>query len=190
MSSGGHFAKLATGNIEGGKAGACGRGASGWGNVMARARYPIPDKSGRGNWAATMSANTLVVAAGVVIRENRVLLTQRKKGGHLEGLWEFPGGKAEHGEDPRAALVRELEEELGIRTSAGEILEVAFHHYAELQRSVLLLFFEATLQAGSPAPRALDVAAFRWVAGAEMDALSFPPADLGIVAKVRRMLAS
>lgn len=132
---------------------------------------------------------SLIVAAGVLIRDRRVLLTQRKKGAHLEDLWEFPGGKADPGEDPRAALVRELEEELGVHTVAGEILDVAFHHYADVHRSVLLLFFEASLEEGSPEPSAVDVAALRWASAAEMAQLTFPPADLGIVAKVRRLLA-
>lgn len=133
---------------------------------------------------------TVIVAAGVIVERDRVLLTQRKAGGHLEGLWEFPGGKAEVGEDPRAALVRELREELGIETTAGDILDVTFHHYAELGRSVLLLFFEATRSQGSPEPSACDVAAFRWVSQEQLDELTFPPADLGIVAKVKRSLAT
>ena len=136
-----------------------------------------------------MSANTLIVAAGVVVHENRVLLTQRKKGGHLEGLWEFPGGKAEANEDPRAALVRELEEELGIQTLAGEILDVTFHHYADVNRSVLLLFFAAALTPTSPAPSAIDVAGFRWASAEDLATLCFPAADLGIVRKVATMLA-
>lgn len=133
---------------------------------------------------------TVIVAAGVIVERDRVLLTQRKAGGHLEGLWEFPGGKADEGEDPRAALVRELDEELGIETTASDILDVTFHHYAEIDRSVLLLFFEATRTTASPEPRARDVAAFRWVSHAELDGLTFPPADLSIVAKVKRLLAT
>lgn len=155
---------------------------------MARARYPILGPMGRGNWGPPMSANTLIVAAGVVVHENRVLLTQRKKGGHLEGLWEFPGGKAEPNEDPRAALVRELEEELGIDTVAGEILDVTFHHYADVGRSVLLLFFAAELRSTSPKPSARDVAAFRWASAGELATLTFPPADQEIVRKVGRLL--
>lgn len=133
---------------------------------------------------------TVIVAAGVVLEEGRVLLSQRKKGSHLADLWEFPGGKAEPGEDPRAALARELEEELGIVTEIGEVLDVTFHHYAEVNKSVLLLFFEARRTRTSPAPSARDVAAFRWVGEAELSDLVFPPADHAIVAKVRRMLRS
>lgn len=131
---------------------------------------------------------TLVVAAAVIIEEGRVLLTQRKTGTHLAGAWEFPGGKVEAGEDPRAALARELREELGIDATAGEIVDVTFHRYEEAQKAVLLLFFEASRTAGSPAPRALDVAAFKWAARADLDPAQFPPADVAVLGKVRERL--
>lgn len=131
---------------------------------------------------------TVVVSAGVLIEHGRVLLTQRKAGAHLEGLWEFPGGKVEAGEDPRAALVRELREELGIEVNVGEAVDVTFHRYDDAGKAVLLLFFEATRVPGSSEPRALDVAAFRWVARADLGALTFPPADGPIVRKVEKLL--
>jgi 8-oxo-dGTP diphosphatase len=132
--------------------------------------------------------NTVVVAAAVLIEQSRVLLTQRRAGTHLAGAWEFPGGKVEPGEDPRAALRRELSEELGIDATAGEIVDVTFHRYEEAGKAVLLLFFEATRDAGSPDPRALDVAAFRWAPAAELDPAHFPPADMAVLAKVRSRL--
>lgn len=129
----------------------------------------------------------IVVAAGVVIEGGRVLLTQRKAGSHLAGSWEFPGGKVEDGEDPRAALVRELEEELGILADAGDPLEVTAYEYEK--KEVLLLFFLATRRPGSPDPRALDVGAFRWAALSEIVDAEFPPADVPVLAKVRALLA-
>jgi 8-oxo-dGTP diphosphatase len=132
--------------------------------------------------------NTVVVAAAVVIEQSRVLLAQRKAGTHLAGAWEFPGGKVEPGEDPREALRRELAEELGIDVTAGEIVDVTFHRYEDADKAVLLLFFEATRDAGSPDPRALDVAAFRWAAAPDLDPARFPPADVGVLEKLRRRL--
>jgi 8-oxo-dGTP diphosphatase len=132
--------------------------------------------------------NTVLVAAGVLIEQGRVLLTQRKAGTHLAGAWEFPGGKVRPGEDPRAALRRELAEELGIQATAGEILDVAFHRYEEASKAVLLLFFEATRDAGSPPPEAIDVAAFKWATAADLDPAHFPPADVEVLKKVRRLL--
>ena len=131
---------------------------------------------------------TDIVAAGIVIEQGKVLLSRRKKGSHLAGLWEFPGGKAEAGEDPRAALRRELEEELGITTRIGEIVEVTFHRYEDADKAVLLLFFEAFREEGSPEPRALDVAEVAWRDAAGLSPEVFPPADLAVLAKVRARL--
>jgi 8-oxo-dGTP diphosphatase len=129
---------------------------------------------------------TTVVSAGVLIEHGRVLLTQRKKGSHLAGAWEFPGGKVEPGEDPKEALARELYEELGIETTAGDVIDVTFHRYPE--RAVLLLFYLAERLAGSAEPRAIDVAAFRWADAGELDEADFPPADVAILGKVRALL--
>lgn len=132
---------------------------------------------------------TVIVAAGIVIEGGRVLLSRRKQGTHLEGLWEFPGGKVEAGEDPRAALARELEEELGIATRIGEIVDVTFHRYEDADKAVLLLFFEAEREPGSPEPRAIDVAEVAWFAADALDPSTFPPADVAVLAKVRARLA-
>jgi 8-oxo-dGTP diphosphatase len=133
---------------------------------------------------------TMLVAAGVIVEGGRVLITQRKKGAHLAGLWELPGGKVEPGEDPREALGRELREELGIETSVGDILDVTFHRYDDADKTVLLLFFLATRLPGSPPPRALDVAAFEWSDTAGLDPARFPPADVPVLAKIRGLLCS
>ncbi|MCL2725485.1 MAG: (deoxy)nucleoside triphosphate pyrophosphohydrolase [Polyangiaceae bacterium] len=131
---------------------------------------------------------TDIVVAGVVIEDGKVLLSRRKEGSHLAGLWEFPGGKVESGEDPRAALVRELEEELGITAVVGEILDVTFHRYDDADKAVLLLFFEAIREPGSREPRALDVAEVGFFAAGALDPAMFPPADVGVLAKVKLRL--
>lgn len=129
---------------------------------------------------------TVLVAAAVLVREGRVLLSQRKDGSHLAGAWEFPGGKVEAGEDPKGALARELEEELGVRANVGDIVEVTFHRYAE--KSVLLLFYEAALAPGSPEPRAVDVADVTWADVEFLEPAKFPPADVDVLRKVRARL--
>ena len=133
---------------------------------------------------------THIVAAAVLVEHGKVLLSRRKKGTHLEGKWEFPGGKAEPGEDPREALRRELEEELGIRASIAEIVDVTFHRYDDANKAVLLLFFEAAREPGSPEPRAIDVADVGWFGEESLDPAAFPPADVAILAKVRARLAA
>lgn len=131
---------------------------------------------------------TDIVAAGIVVERGNVLLSRRKKGTHLAGCWEFPGGKVEPGEDPRAALRRELEEELGIVVVVGEIADVTFHRYDDADKAVLLLFFHAVCEPGSPAPRAIDVAEVKWAGVEALDPAAFPPADVAVLTKVRALL--
>jgi 8-oxo-dGTP diphosphatase len=131
---------------------------------------------------------TVLVAAGILIERRSVLVTRRKAGTHLAGSWEFPGGKVLPSEDPREALHRELEEELGLDVSVGEIVDLTFHRYEDAQKAVLLMFFECARAPGSPDPRALDVDSFTWAAAGELDPRRFPPADTNVLAKVSAML--
>lgn len=133
--------------------------------------------------------HTIIVAAGVIIEAGKVLVARRKAGTHLAGSWEFPGGKVEPGEDPRDALRRELEEELGVTTVAGEILDVTFHRYEDAGKAVLLLFFEAVRTHDSAEPRALDVQEIGWFSASSLRPEEFPPADVAVLAKVRERLA-
>lgn len=125
----------------------------------------------------------VVVAAAVLIRRGRVLLTRRAEGQHLAGMWEFPGGKLEQGESPEAALARECLEECGIEIDVGEILDVTHHRYRE--KDVLLLFYRCVLRAGEV--QNLQVAEHVWVTPEELDGYSLPPADLGVVAKIQSL---
>lgn len=132
------------------------------------------------------SPKQVIVSAGVLFRDRRVLLTQRKAGSHLAGTWELPGGKVEPNEDPKDTVVRELFEELGVHIVVHDIFDVTFHRYPE--KSVLLLFYEASLTSESPEPRSIDVADLRWADLADLDTLSFPPADVDVISKIRRRL--
>ena len=118
------------------------------------------------------------VVAGIVVRGGRVLVSRQPAGGHLAGLWEFPGGKLEPGEDDGAALVRELREELGIEVRPGASWGILRHRYAE--REVNLHFRFAEIMAGEPRP--LEVDEVRWVAPDELGKLAFPAADRPLVA--------
>ena len=115
---------------------------------------------------------TLEVVAAVIPQDDRFLLTRRQKGVHLEGLWEFPGGKIDPGEGHAEALRRELREELDTDVTVGELLLETTHHYPD--RSVTLFFYRCTL-AGEPRP--LLGQEMRWVPRAELPSLGFPPAD-------------
>jgi len=125
----------------------------------------------------------VVVAAAVVIREGRVLLTRRAEGQHLAGMWEFPGGKLEDGESPEEALVRECREECGIDVEVGEIVDVTHHRFPE--KDVLLLFYRCELRRGEVLH--LQVADHAWVVPMELGRYPLPPADDRVVARIQAL---
>ena len=115
---------------------------------------------------------TIVVTAAIVENHGRYFVTRRLKGTHLEGLWEFPGGKIEAGESLADGLRRELQEELGTEVEVGEEVFTVTHHYPE--RSVELHFLACTFLT---APVPLLGQEMRWVPREELRSLEFPPAD-------------
>jgi mutator protein MutT len=123
----------------------------------------------------------IVVSAAVIERDGAFLVTRRLKGTHLEGTWEFPGGKCEDGETPEDCLVREIREELAAGVIVGERVLVTRHVYPE--RSVELHFFRATL-VGEPAPQIGQE--MRWVPRGELASLEFPEADAELIAILMR----
>jgi mutator protein MutT len=124
----------------------------------------------------------IVVTAGVIERGGAYLVTRRQRGVHLEGYWEFPGGKCEPGESLAECLRRELKEELGVDAEVRDEILAVTHEYPE--RSVELHFLACTL-AGSPTP--LIGQEMRWVPRAELKALQFPPADDELVARLMEL---
>lgn len=121
----------------------------------------------------------VVVAAALVDCDGRVLLQQRAPDRSMAGLWEFPGGKLEDGELPEAALVRELEEELGIQTDSACLAPAAFASAAVGERHMLLLLYICRKWRGAPQP--LDASALQWVRPNQMFALEMPPADKPLI---------
>ncbi len=120
----------------------------------------------------------LVVAAVITRADGCLLLARRLPGSHMGGLWEFPGGGVESGEDPAQALARELREELDVTAEVGEPLTFAWHRDAE--RAVLVLFYRARLVQGDP--RGLMGQEVAWVAPGELARLAMPPADADVIA--------
>ena len=118
---------------------------------------------------------TVIVAAGVLMEGGRVLLSQRKAGGHLEGLWEFPGGKVEAGEQPEAALIRELREELGIEIEHRSLAPLTFASHAYPEFHLLMPLYLCKQWEGTVAPR--EGQAIAWVRPDALDAYHMPPAD-------------
>jgi 8-oxo-dGTP diphosphatase len=101
----------------------------------------------------------VTVAAGVIEREGNVLIAQRKRTGQHPLKWEFPGGKVEAGEAPERALVRELEEELGIEASIDA--EIGRYEYAYAGRPAILLIFYRVIEF-SGEPKNLDFEQIFW----------------------------
>jgi 8-oxo-dGTP diphosphatase len=127
-----------------------------------------------------------VVAAALVDGEGRILLQQRAPGRAMAGLWEFPGGKVEAGELPEAALLRELEEELGIVVEIGALAPAAFASADNQGRHMLLLLYLCREWRGEPRP--LDATALKWLRPDEMGALPMPPADAPLIPLLDRLI--
>src|SRR5476649_1231796 len=122
------------------------------------------------------------VVAGVIRREDgQLLISQRLADDTLGGYWEFPGGKVEPGEELRAALARELREELGVETEIGVEIHRIVHAYPD--RDVRLHFFDVRILAGEP--QKLEVADLRWVTTDELMDYQFPEADLPLLRQLR-----
>lgn len=117
------------------------------------------------------------VAAAVIERNGRFLVSRRRSGEHLGGYWEFPGGKRRPGESWTACLRRELMEELGVTAEPAARLASIRYRYPD--RVVRLEVFRCRLHAGTPRP--LAVQAVRWVTPAQLRRLRFPPADRSLV---------
>tara|TARA_R110000868_G_scaffold371739_3_gene635464 strand:- start:7354 stop:7761 length:408 start_codon:yes stop_codon:yes gene_type:complete len=128
----------------------------------------------------------LVVAVALIDADGRVLLQQRPPGKAMADLWEFPGGKVEPGETPEAALIRELEEELGIRTHASCLAPATFASEPLDDRHLLLLLYVCRKWEGVPHPH--HATALKWVRPAQMYALPMPPADLPLIGILEALL--
>jgi mutator protein MutT len=116
---------------------------------------------------------TIDVAAGLVFKDNLLLIAQRFPDAHLGGLWEFPGGKREQNETFQECLRRELLEELGISVDVHEMIEEIAHAYTE--KAIRIKFFRCTLKSGEAKP--LGCAAVRWASREQLKDYAFPAAD-------------
>jgi 8-oxo-dGTP diphosphatase len=128
-----------------------------------------------------MPSPIVEVAAGLVFRGGKLLITQRHLDSHLGGFWEFPGGKRESGESFEQCLARELREELGVEVGVGGLLEEITHRYPE--KTVHLKFYVCRLVSGEPKP--LDGPALAWVNREQLADYQFPAADAKLLETLR-----
>lgn len=122
----------------------------------------------------------LVVAAALVDSDGRVLIAQRPDGKQLAGQWEFPGGKVEPGETPEAALIRELEEELGITVKQACLAPFVFASHTYESFHLLMPLYLIRRWEGEPEAR--EHKTLKWVRPNDMRNYEMPPADLPLVA--------
>ncbi|KIC49830.1 (deoxy)nucleoside triphosphate pyrophosphohydrolase [Tateyamaria sp. ANG-S1] len=128
----------------------------------------------------------LVSAVALIDVDGRVLLAQRPEGKSMAGLWEFPGGKVEAGESPEAALIRELDEELGIDTWASCLAPLTFasHSYADFH--LLMPLFACRKWEGTPQSR--ENQALKWVKPNDLKNYPMPEADIPLIPILRDWL--
>ena len=128
----------------------------------------------------------LVVACALVDADRRVLIAQRPEGKSLAGLWEFPGGKIEPGETPETALIRELEEELGVATQTACLAPLSFASHSYENFHLLMPLYVCRKWQGVPEPR--EHIALKWVRPQALRDYAMPPADGPLIAALCDLL--
>ncbi|TYB86388.1 (deoxy)nucleoside triphosphate pyrophosphohydrolase [Oceaniovalibus sp. ACAM 378] len=128
----------------------------------------------------------LVSAVALIDVDGRVLLAQRPPGKSMAGLWEFPGGKVEPGETPEVALIRELQEELGIDTWKSCLAPLSFASHTYDDFHLLMPLFACRKWEGTPHAREGQV--LKWVRPLDMRSYPMPPADLPLIPVLRDWL--
>ncbi|CUH51554.1 8-oxo-dGTP diphosphatase MutT [Shimia marina] len=125
----------------------------------------------------------LVAAVTLIDPEGRILLAQRPEGKSMAGLWEFPGGKVEAGETPEAALIRELQEELGIDTWESCLAPLTFASHSYEDFHLLMPLFACRKWQGIP--QAKEGQTLKWVRAQNLKDYEMPPADIPLIPMIR-----
>lgn len=123
--------------------------------------------------AASRKVPTVHIAAGIVRKNGKVLITRRKLNGLLGGLWEFPGGKLEKGEEASLACIREIKEETGITAAVSSHLTTVHHAYTHFKIKMDVFycrFIQGRVHLNGP----ID---YRWVSIQELNNFAFPKAN-------------
>ena len=118
------------------------------------------------------------VTAGLIYKDGDILIAKRPPGYHLEGLWEFPGGKQEPDETLEGCLEREIKEELDIEVSADRLFVTVRHEYEK--KIVSLHVFECTHLKG--VPRGTEGQEIKWIKPSALIKHEFPPPDQEVIA--------
>jgi len=136
--------------------------------------------------AAEAKPVILVTAVALIDADGRVLLAQRPEGKPMAGLWEFPGGKVHDGETPERALIRELDEELGIDVEASCLAPFTFASHAYPDFHLLMPLYVCRKWSGIVTAR--EGQQLKWVRPPRLGDYPMPPADKPLVAMLRDLL--
>lgn len=128
----------------------------------------------------------LVSAVALIDLDGRVLLAQRPEGKSMAGLWEFPGGKIEPGETPEVALIRELNEELGIDTWESCLAPLTFASHSYQDFHLLMPLFACRKWQGTP--QSNEGQTLKWVFPKDFRNYPMPPADVPLIPILRDWL--
>lgn len=153
-----------------------------------RKRYVRRFELTRESWldAQAKKPALLVAAVALVDADGRVLIASRPEGKAMAGLWEFPGGKVGPGETPEAALIRELQEELGVDTRESCLAPLTFASHDYDRFHLLMPLYACRIWKGEP--RALEGQRLKWVKPVRLGDYPMPPADLPLIAMLRDLL--
>ena len=132
------------------------------------------------------SAIQLISAVALIDSDGRVLLAERQEGKIFAGYWEFPGGKIETGETPEAALVRELDEELGVDTKDSCLAPLGFVSHPYDTHHMVLLLYVCRKWSGRPQPK--EGGQLKWVAPARLRDFEMPPANKELISVIQDLL--
>ncbi|MGB0206850.1 MAG: 8-oxo-dGTP diphosphatase MutT [Candidatus Puniceispirillaceae bacterium] len=132
------------------------------------------------------SAIQLISAVALIDSDGRVLLAERPEGKIFAGYWEFPGGKIETGETPEAALVRELDEELGVDTKDSCLAPLGFVSHPYDTHHMVLLLYVCRKWSGRPQPK--EGGQLKWVAPARLRDFEMPPANKELISVIQDLL--
>lgn len=148
--------------------------------------HGLPSPAGRATPAFMTKPIVLVAAAALIDVDGRVLICQRPEGKSLAGLWEFPGGKVEPGETPEQCLIRELDEELGIKVAQACLAPFVFASHSYESFHLLMPLYLLRRWEGLVTRKEHE--ALAWVKPDKLADYPMPPADVPLVAWLRDLL--
>lgn len=126
---------------------------------------------------------TIEVVAAVIRDNDKIFATQRGYGEFKDG-WEFPGGKMEAGETPKQALVREINEEFDTDIEVGELIDTVEYDYPQFHLTMHCFF--CTVKSGNLVLKEHEAA--RWLEKNQLDSVSWLPADLSLIEKIKKLI--